>query len=71
MPQARARSRSSRLWRDLKAHVTPLIMLLPALILLVLFNYIPMGGVVLAAGFQKVQRHGRDLGQPVGGAGQF
>jgi len=69
MPQARTHSRSSRLWRDLKAHVTPLIMLLPALILLVLFNYIPMGGVVLA--FKKYNVTAGIWGSPWVGLDNF
>lgn len=69
MPQVRARSRSSRLWRDLKAHVTPLIMLLPAIILLVLFNYVPMGGVVLA--FKKYNVTAGIWGSPWVGLDNF
>src|SRR5690349_18647657 len=48
VPQRRARNFTSRLWRDIKAHKTLLLMLLPATILLILFSYIPMAGVVLA-----------------------
>ena len=69
MPRPRARRRSSRLWRDLKAHVTPLIMLLPALLLLVLFNYIPMGGVVLA--FKKYNVAAGIWGSPWVGLDNF
>lgn len=41
-------SKGKRFLRDLKRYKVLLLMLLPAIIYVILFNYIPMGGIVLA-----------------------
>lgn len=69
MPRRRARSVASRLWRDIKAHRTLLLMLVPATILLILFSYIPMGGVVLA--FKKYDVNTGIWGSPWVGLDNF
>lgn len=63
------RSRTARLWRDIKAHRTALLMLVPALMLLVLFSYIPMAGVTLA--FKKYQVDAGIWGSPWVGLSNF
>lgn len=43
-----AKGRMANLWKDIVAYRALLLMLVPAIILLILFNYIPMAGIVLA-----------------------
>ena len=68
-PQARRGSFTSRLWRDIVAHRSLLAMLLPCVVLLILFSYIPMSGVVLA--FKKYDVNAGIWGSPWVGLDNF
>ena len=60
-PRRRARP-IARLWRNIKLHRTRLLMLVPAIVLLILFHYIPMCGIVLA--FKKFDADAGIWGSP-------
>ena len=68
-PRPRQRNFASRLWREVNAHRSLLIMLIPALVLLILFNYIPMSGVILA--FKKYDVSAGIWGSPWVGLDNF
>lgn len=49
--------------KKVKKNRSLLIMLLPALLLVIVFSYIPMGGIIIA--FKQYQLSGWNTGEPV------
>jgi len=69
LAQQTPKQRASRLWRSIKMNRSRLLMLVPAIVLLILFNYIPMAGIVLA--FKKFTVDGGIWGSPWVGLDNF